>query len=260
MKKFGICAFWLLFSLTALAEPRKEKLPDELAAKTVSLNPEYLVYQEDELEKVNKLPLVIYLHGGGGTGSDITKVRRQPMRLLETIAKAKKRCLCVAPQATRKSRKSGEKGGWVSSDLDVLIEHLKKSLPIDERRIYLTGNSMGGYGTYVWAGNSPRHFAAIAPMVGGIGPEGPKDITKELEKWGKNLATIPMKAYYGGKDRVVPADRGAMVLKAIKAAGGKKAEVIVLEEEGHGAGRVPFGDVTFVEWLFSQKKGRVRDR
>ena len=255
MKKLSFIAIWWACYLVLLAEPRVKELPDELAAKTVSLNSEYLFYQDGELKEGEKLPLVIYLHGAGGTGSDITKVRRQPMRLLETIGAAKKRCLCVAPQATRKSKKSGEKGGWVPSDLDVLIEHLKKTLPIDEKRIYLTGNSMGGYGTYVWAGNSPRHFAAIAPMVGGIGPEGPKDITKELEKWGKNLATIPMKAYYGGKDRVVPADRGAMVLKAIKAAGGKKAEVIVLEEEGHGAGRVPFGDVKFVEWLFSQKKG-----
>ena len=160
----------------------------------------------------------------------------------------------MAPQVLRKSRNEGERGGWIFSDLDLLIGHLKKTLPIDEKRIYLTGNSMGGYGTYAWAGNSPQHFAAIAPMVGGIGPDGPKGITKDLKKWGKNLATIPMKAYYGGKDKVVPADRGAMVLKAIKAAGGKKAEVIVLEEEGHGAGRVPFKDVKFVEWLFSQEK------
>ncbi len=255
MKRLSFIAIWWACSLALLAEPRVDKLPNDLAAKTVSLNPEYLFYQDGKLKEGEKLPLVIYLHGAGGTGSEIGKVKRQPRRLLETIAKAKKRCLCVAPQATRKSRKSGEKGGWVFSDLDVLIGHLKKTLPIDDKRIYLTGNSMGGYGTYVWAGNSPQHFAAIAPMVGGIGPEGPKDITKNLEEWGKNLATIPMKAYYGGKDRVVPADRGAMVLKAIKAAGGKQAEVIVLAEEAHGAGRVPFGDVMFVEWLFSQKRG-----
>lgn len=254
MKRLSFIAIWWACSLALLAEPRKEKLPDELAAKTVSLNPEYLVYQDGELEKGKKLPLVIYLHGAGGTGNEITKIRRQPMRLLETIRTAKKRCLCVAPQVLRKSRNEGGRGGWIFSDLDLLIGHLKRTLPIDEKRIYLTGNSMGGYGTYVWAGNSPQHFAAIAPMVGGIGPDGPKGITKDLKKWGKNLATIPMKAYYGGKDKVVPADRGAMVLKAIKAAGGKKAEVIVLEEEGHGAGHVPFKDVKFVEWLFSQEK------
>ena len=256
MKMLKTVGLSLGLCLCAQAKVRKEKLPEELAAKTISLNPEYLVYQEEEFEKGKKLPLLIYLHGGGGTGNNIDKIRRQPMRFLETIKKAGKKCLCVAPQALYSPRDRGEKGGWVPADLDILIGHLKKTLPIDEKRIYLTGNSMGGYGTYVWAGNSPQHFAAIAPMVGGIGPGGPKDITKDLEKWGKNLATIPMKAYYGGLDRVVPADRGAMVLKAIKAAGGKKAEVIVLEEEGHGAGRVPFSDVKFVEWLFSKQKGK----
>ena len=240
--------------LCAHADSRREKLPDDLAAKTISLNPEYWVFQDGELEKGEKLPLVISLHGGGATGDNVARIRRHPMRLLETIKKAKKRCLCVAPQALHSPIERGDKGGWVPADLDILIGHLKKTLPIDEKRIYLTGSSMGGYGTYVWAGNSPQHFAAIAPMVGGIGPGGPKDITKDLEKWGKNLATIPMKAYYGGKDRVVPADRGAMILKAIKAAGGERAEVIVLEDEGHGAGRVPFGDEKFVAWLFSQVK------
>ncbi|MDB4537950.1 hypothetical protein N9230_05000, partial [Akkermansiaceae bacterium] len=189
--KFGIAALWLVWACSVLAETRIEKLPENLVAKTISLNPEYLVYQDGELEKEEKLPLVIYLHGGGGTGNQVDKIRPQPLRLLRTINKAKKRCLCVAPQALHSPHQRGEKGGWVPADLDILIGHLKKSLPIDEQRIYLTGNSMGGYGTYVWAGNSPQHFAAIAPMVGGIGPGGPKDITKDLEKWGKNLATIP---------------------------------------------------------------------
>jgi len=255
MKMLTVVTLSLALILFVQAEPRKERLPKELSAKTISLNPDYWVYQDGKLEKGEKLPLLIYLHGGGSTGSNLEKIRPQPMRLLGTIKKAKRRCLCVAPQALHSPHERREKGGWVPADLDILIRHLKKTLPIDEKRIYLTGNSMGGYGTYVWAGNSPQHFAAIAPMVGGIGPGGPKDITGDLEKWGKNLATVPMKAYYGAKDNVVPADRGAMVLNAIKAAGGKKAEVIVFEEEGHGASRLPFGDVKFIEWLFSNKKG-----
>ena len=46
----------------------------------------------------------------------------------------------------------------------------------------------------------PRHFAAIAPMVGGIGPLGPKDVTKDLDLWGAKLGQAPMRAYYGRKD------------------------------------------------------------
>ena len=51
----------------------------------------------------------------------------------------------------------------------ILLTHLLETLPVDPERIYVTGNSMGGYGTYAWAGASPKHFAAIAPMVGGLG-------------------------------------------------------------------------------------------
>jgi predicted peptidase len=247
----------LVFSQVNAAPPQAKvhKLSEAKAAKTISLNPEYLVFGEGLAKGGEKLPLVIYLHGGGGTGSNIQKVKGQPRAALQTIEKAGIKSLLVAPQASKSPRAEGAKGGWVPADLNILLAHLLETLPVDADRIYLTGNSMGGYGTYAWAGVNPEHFAAIAPMVGGLGALGPKDVTKDLTLWGKNIATLPMKAYYGGKDQVVPADRGAMILKAIENAGGKKAEVIVLEDEGHGAGRVPFGDPEFFKWLFSQKSG-----
>ena len=79
-------------------------------------------------------------------------------------------------------------------------------------------------------------------------------MTKDLDLWGRNLAKLPMRAYYGRKDRVVPADRGEMIMKAIGKAGGKKAELIVFEDKGHDAGRVPYGQPEFFKWLFSHKR------
>ena len=231
------------------------KLPESEASKTISLNPEYWVYGEEH-SKGNKLPLLIVLHGGGGTGLDINRIRGAAMGPVRTLGQARLQAIVVSPQAAKNPMKEGAKGGWVPSDLDVLLPHLLKSLPIDPDRVYLTGSSMGGYGTYAWAGNSPQHFAAIAPMVGGIGPGGPKDITPDLDEWGKNLATLPMKTYYGEKDPVVPADRGAMIMEAIKKAGGSKAELIVLEGEGHNATRIPWSDPELFKWLFSHTRGK----
>ncbi len=258
MKKFLILNS-LTASLATLVSAQMlpfqiEKLPEDLAKKTILLNPEYAVFGKGKVTKDEKLPLVIFLHGAGGSGTEIRRVVRQSNRFLMTIQSAGEKCFCVAPQALKSSRGHRKKGGWIAEDLDVLLGHLKKTLPVDEKRIYLTGTSMGGYGTYVWAAKSPDHFAAIAPIVGGLGPGGPKDVTKDLDKWGKNLAKIPIRAYYGENDAVVPADRGAMILKAIEKAGGKHAEVIVIKGQGHGAGRVAFRDVKFVNWLFSQKK------
>lgn len=237
-------------------EGKVHRLPEGKAVKTISLNPEYYVVGKSLVKGDEKLPLLIYLHGGGGTGTDIAKVQGQVRRFLTTLKAAGIDAIVVAPQATLNPMKVGAKGGWVPADLNVLLAHLLKTLPVDADRVYLTGNSMGGYGTYAWAGVNPEHFAAIAPMVGGIGALGPKDITPELELWGENLARVPMRAYYGAEDRVVPADRGAMVLEAIEKAGGEQAEVIVFDDMGHNAGQRPYSDPAFFRWLFGQERKR----
>ena len=234
-------------------EIKIERLPETKAKQTISLNPRYCVFQKRNHTK-GKLPLLIYLHGGGGVGLDLEKPRRQILPLLKPLRMASIDTLIVAPQATAGPKGDKGKGGWQVPDLDLLLAHLIETLPVDPNRVYLTGNSMGGYGTYMWAGYRPGHFAAIAPMVGGIGPYGPKDVTKDLDLWGRNLAKLPMRTYYGKKDRIVPADRGDMIMKAIGKAGGKKAELIVFEDKGHNAGGVPYGQPAFYKWLFSHKR------
>jgi predicted peptidase len=231
-----------------------QRLPQALEAKTLSLNPEYYVFGLPAKGFSGKLPLLIYLHGAGGVGSDINKASRQAGSLLGPLKEASINTLVVAPQATKSPRKEGAKGGWQVGDLDILLGHLLKSLPVDPDRVYLTGNSMGGYGTFMWAGCRPDHFAAIAPMVGGLGPLGPKDVTKDLALWGRNIATLPMRAYFGANDRVVPPDRGEMILKEITQAGGKQAKVIILPDMGHNAGKVPHGDPAFYQWLYGNKR------
>ena len=254
-----ICTI-LVLSLLAVASVREKPptgeirtLPDSTAGKTISLNPEYWLYGAEN-PGTDQQPLLIVLHGGGGTGRDIQKIKGAAMGPLRTMKMAGIDAIVVAPQAAENPIKLGAKGGWVPSDLDLLLEHLLATLPIDPDRVYLTGVSMGGYGTYAWAGVSPQHFAAVAPMVGGIGPGGPKDITPQLDLWGKNLATLPMRAYYGAKDKVVPMDRGEMILAAIEKAGGNQAELIVYEDLGHDAARRPYSDPTFFQWLFSHTR------
>ena len=241
----------LAFSLAHGQEPAVQKLPEALQKETQFLNPEYLVFSPTE--KTNKAtPLIIYLHGAGGVGNNIRRVGGQTRGLLRGIEKFKKGpAYIVAPQSIKLTK---EGGGWAPSDLNVLLKHLKASLKIDEKRIYLTGNSMGGYGSWAWGAHNPEHFAAIAPISGGTGPGGPKDITPELEKWAANLAKVPVYAFVGAKDRVVPADRSETMITAIKKAGGKKAKLKVYPEEGHGAGRLVFSSEEFFEWMFSQTR------
>jgi predicted peptidase len=235
------------------------RLPEALAEKTLSLNPEYFVHALPEAKAEAKadepLPLLIFLHGGGGVGQDIERIARQSGFLRNALRRNSINSWIVAPQAAKSPRKAGgSRGGWQVADLDLLLAHLLETLPIDPDRVYLTGISMGGYGTLMWAGYRPDHFAAIAPMVGGLGPEGPKDITEDLDLWGRNLAKIPMRAYYGAKDKIVPPDRGEMIREAIDQAGGELAEVIILQDKGHNAASTPYSQPEFFQWLFSHRK------
>jgi len=213
--------FALVGSAVAQNNPSVATLAEDLQKKTKALNPQYLVFSPKEAEK--PLPLLIYLHGAGGVGDNIQKVKGQARAVVRGIEKfAKTPCIVVAPQVSKKTR---ENGGWIPEDLNILLQHLKATLKIDEKRIYLTGNSMGGYGSWVWGGHNPEHFAAIAPVVGGIGRGGPKAVTPDLAKWAANLAKVPVYAFAGAKDRVVPAERSERMIGAIRKAGGKEAKL-----------------------------------
>ena len=113
---------------------------------------------------------------------------------------------------------------------------------------------MGGYGTWAWAAHDPQHFAAIAPIVGGIGREGPKDVTPDFDQWATNLATIPVYAFVGALDTTVPPERSERMIAAIQKAGGKEAKLKIYPDEGHGAGRVVVAEKEYYDWLFAQKR------
>jgi len=197
---------------------------------------------------------MIYLHGGGGRGSDIAKVEGQAMRVWRGLEEfAEEPCIVVVPQCLSKS-KDGERSTWIPGDLNVLLQNLKATLPVDPDRVYLTGNSMGGYGTWVWAGHNPEHFAAVAPISGGIGRNGPKDVTEDIAKWAANLAKIPVYAFAGETDDVVPADRSKRMIEAIRKAGGKQAKLKVYPNEGHGAKSLVYSTAESYDWIFSKKR------
>jgi predicted peptidase len=258
MKPLITLVFLAVLSSSALGaerpEPEVESLSEAREAEAVYLNPDYLAYHPGAVEAGARMPLLIYLHGAGGVGEDVRKIAGQSRAVVMGIERfGKGPCLVVAPQCRRESDKSEERGTWIPEDLDLLLEHLLETYSyLDPDRVYVTGNSMGGYGCWVWGGHSPQHFAAIAPIVGGIGRGGPKDVTPDLEKWAANLARVPVWAFAGANDKVVPAERSERIVAAIENAGGKRARITVYPEEGHGASRLVFSSAEFYDWMFSQ--------
>jgi predicted peptidase len=234
-------------------DARVDALPEQVAEKTNSFNPEYLVYFPERVEPGTKLSLVIYLHGAGGIGKDISKIKRQASPIVEFVnSNRKEPAIVVAPQCFK--RADGIKACWQVNDLNIWLAHLKTRLPIDEKRIYLTGTSMGGYGTWMWCAANPEHFAAVAPLCGGLGEGGPKDITPDFDRWAKSLATVPLWAFHGGKDNVVPTDRSEKMVEAIEANGGTAIKLTIYPELGHGIAKETYLDAAFYDWLFSHSK------
>lgn len=235
--------------------PAVNTIPPELQSKIQFLNPQYLVYRPTS-EINSKLPLLIFLHGAGGVGNDIqqSKVKGKPTEIMQGIKKFHKgSVILVAPQCLKKD-KNGERGIWTPEDLNLFLDHLKATLPVDERRIYLSGISMGGYGTWAWAAHHPEHFAAVAPIVGGIGREGPGAVTPDFEQWVASLTKIPVYAFVGALDKTVPPERSKRMISAIQKAGGREAKLKVYPDEGHGAARAVVADQEFYDWLFSHAR------
>jgi len=233
--------------------PTVQTIDPALHSDTEFLNPEYLLFAPEE-QTNGKVPLLIYLHGAGGRGNNISKIQNRAATLYRGIQQFDKApCFIVAPQCL-KSTSEERKSTWTASDLNQLLKHLRATLKFDEDRVYLTGNSMGGYGTWAWASQNQEHFAAIAPISGGIGRGGPKDITPNLDKWAKNLVGLPVYAFVGAKDRVVPPDRSQRVIDAIEDAGGTQAQLKVYPDQGHGASKAAYSSPEFYEWLFSKRR------
>ena len=250
----GLVCIVLSFALffVQAKEPQLLKLSPSLAAKTNCLNPEYLVFLPKQ-EDSKMASLLIYLHGGGGVGSDVRRVGMQANALVDGINQfGKGPCFVVVPQC-KKSKKDRGRGTWQAEDLNYLLDELLEKLPIDPKKVYLTGNSMGGYGSWLWGGHSPGRFAAIAPIVGGIGPGGPKDVTPDLGQWAANLAKVPVYAFAGAKDKVVPAERSERIVAAIRKAGGKQVKIKVYPDQGHNARQVVYSTREFYDWMFSKK-------
>lgn len=243
--------------VASAGSPKIRQLPETLHKQAGFLNRDYVfvAHKADGAavkSDAKPLPLLIYLHGAGGRGDDIAKAKNNVMRVMKGMAEhVDEPCLIVAPQCGKGT--PGEMGIWQPKDLDLLLAHLKKSLPVDGRRIYLSGNSMGGFGSWAWAGESPQHFAAVAPVVGGLGFGGPKDVFPELDRWAKNLRDVPVWAFHGATDRVVPAERSERMIKLIREQGGKKAKLTIYPDEGHGAGRKAFFSAEFYRWMLAQR-------
>lgn len=187
-----------------------------------------------EVKKNEKFPLLIFLHGSGERGTDINKVKvNGPPSFLDNRKDFP--FITVSPQCP-------EGSWWITEDLQEMLEQLKKDLHIDNNRIYLTGLSMGGFGTWAWACAYPEQFAAIAPICGG------GDI-----QFADELKSTPVWAFHGEADPVVSSKRTIEMVEAVNANGGK-ARMTIYPGVGHGSWVEAYKNEELYQWLLSNSR------
>ena len=128
-------------------------------------------------------------------------------------------------------------------ELAALLDVLEEKYKVDRDRIYVTGLSMGGFGTWALAAHQPGRFAAIAPVCGG------GDV-KTVEKF----AHLPVWVFHGGRDRVVPQSRSDVMVEALKKAGATNVKYTVYPEAGHDSWTETYNNDDFYKWLLEQKR------
>jgi len=194
----------------------------------------YLLWLPSEYkkEKNKTFPLLIFLHGSGERGDTLDLVKRNgPPSFIESRPDFP--FITVSPQCPLGTR-------WNTEDLQGMLEQVRAKYRIDPTRIYLTGLSMGGFGTWAWACRYPEQFAAIAPICGG----GDIQLARELKN-------TPVWAFHGEADPVVPVKRTIEMVEAVNATGGS-ARMTIYPGIGHDSWVNAYNDQELYRWLLEK--------
>jgi len=220
----------------------------------------YQVYVPADYATKPSWPAILFLHGAGERGTDgllqtnvglAPAIRQNPSRYPAIV---------VFPQVPPDSQ-------WVGTPADVAVAALQQTLRefhVDQSRVYLTGLSMGGHGTWYIAYRHPELFAAIVPICGwvrdfamfrGSVPVVPGDSASVMPSLVQKLGKLPIWIFHGEVDQVVNVNGSREPAAALKAAG---ANVQYTEFLGlnHNVWDAAYGSDEFVRWLFAQQKPR----
>ena len=201
---------------------------------------EYLLYLPRDYPgtKGRRWPLLLFLHGSGERGNNVQRAAiHGPLQQVKRGHEFP--FIILAPQCA-----AGEL--WQNEPLLQLLNRVGKNFAVDLRRIYLTGISMGGYGTWQLGLQHPAKFAALVPICGGgnmidviLGP-GDK---------GAALKHLPIWAFHGAKDDVVPLEESERLVKQLNTMGVKEVKLTIYPEAKHDSWTKTYQNPKLYEWL-----------
>lgn len=205
--------------------------------------------------QMKKYPLVIFLHGAGERGNDNEAQLKWGVNNFASDKEMKLYpAIVVAPQCPagdRWSNFSNTNRGKMNIQAEAskpmqllinLIQRIKQTMPVDTNRIYITGLSMGGFGTFDALTRLPGLFAAAVPVCGG-GDESKAEVISKTPVW----------IFHGAQDPTVNPEYSINMAAALRKVGGHPG-LTLYPETGHFSWIPAYSDPMMIEWMFSQRK------
>jgi len=221
----------LLFQVPALLSQTDRQIVKNFEKEiTIKLATNYLLYLPIDYNSSDKeFPLVLFLHGAGERVTDIEKVKIHELPKLINQGKEFPFIL-VSPQCP-------ENMFWNIDILAALLDDIEANYRVDKNKIYVTGLSMGGHGTWELAIAQPDCFAAIAPVCGWSDPE-KACIIKEVPIW----------VFHGAKDMVVPVSAAEKMVEKLKSCG-SDVKFTVYPEANHDSWTETYNNEDLYSWF-----------
>jgi predicted peptidase len=233
------------------AQPGKQ-LPQQITVRAASTGERrdvaipYMLFVPQGYKATGKpWPLLLFLHGlgeSGNGGDELERVKiHGPPGFVETRLDFP--FVVVSPQLPPpKGGMEDVPTAWKAAELIQLVDHVQKQLNIDPTRVYVTGLSMGGFGTWRLVAKYPERFAAAVPICGG----------GEFTDMAKSLRRVPIWAFHGKLDAVVPVSKSEEMVNAVRRAGGDVRLTIYPDVE-HNSWKPTYDNPEVYKWLLSHR-------
>ena len=210
--------------------------------QTRTLSAGYLLFLPENYgaDKSKRWPLILFLHGAGERGTNLAIVAKHGPPKIDTSEKNFP-FIVVSPQCP-------EGKIWSNDLLLALLDEIETKYAVDTKRIYLTGLSMGGFGTWSLGLTHPEKFAAIAPICGGG-----ELITPLLADKAK-LTTLPVWVFHGAKDPVVPVEESERMVKLLKHYEVREVKLTVYPEAQHDSWTQTYANPELFAWFLQHSR------
>jgi len=232
-------------------------IPDAQAGFRRDGDAPYFVYVPKDWSADKSWPVIVYLHGGDERGTDAAVATQVGLGPVAFRSHGTFPFVVVFPQAP-----SNSYFGMPDNNQRVLaaLDQVMAKYHGDPSRVYLTGNSLGGFGTWFMGALYPERFAALAPICGGVRGRAPKgapfadfDGAARVKEVARRIGKTPVWAFHGGSDWLIPPAYSRELVQALKDAGGN-VRYTEYKGVGHDSWDSAYAEPELFTWLLAQHR------